>query len=173
MDGVTPFAAPESPFGLPLWLGIAVMFGIVVARAQATYWVGRAAGAGITRSRWGERIGRARLERAERFVARYGPAAVTLSFLTVGVQTAVNAVAGGTRMPFGRYLVAMLLGSAMWAVIWTVGGLGVIWGGIRLASASPWAAAAVVAAALVAAGLVVAVVRRRRQSKLIHDEEVR
>ncbi|PZF82302.1 DedA family protein [Jiangella anatolica] len=170
MDGVTPLAAPDSPFGLPLWLGIAVMFGIVVARAQATYWLGRAAGTSIARSRWGDRIGRERLDRAERFVAHYGPAAVTLSFLTIGVQTAVNAVAGATRMPFGRYLAAMLVGSALWAVIWTVGGLGVLWGAVTVASAAPLAAAAVVVMA-VAAGVAVVGYRRRRAA--FHDQEAR
>ncbi|WP_051426272.1 DedA family protein [Jiangella gansuensis] len=173
MDGVTPLAAPQSPFGLPLWIGIAVMFGIVVVRAQATYWIGRAAGTGIARSRWGERIGHDRLARAENVVGRYGPVAVTLSFLTVGVQTAVNAVAGGTRMPFGRYLVAMLVGSALWAVIWTVGGLGVVWGALRLTSGSPWATAMTLAAVVVAAAAVVAVVRRRRTRQASDEKETR
>lgn len=132
MFGVLPTAVPESPFGLPLWLGIATMFAIVVARAQATYWLGRAAGSGFGQTRWAERLGRERIAQAEVFVARYGPAAVTLSFLTVGVQTAVNAIAGASRMPFGRYLVAMLAGSALWAVIWTVGGLSVIWAALNL-----------------------------------------
>lgn len=171
MDGVTPLAAPESPFGLPLWLGIAVMFGIVVVRAQATYWLGRAAGTGIARSRWGDRIGRDRLDRAERVVGRYGPGAVTLSFLTVGVQTAVNAVAGATRMPFGRYLAAMLVGSALWAVIWTVGGLSVVWGAVTVASAAPWAAAAVLVAATAIVVAVVAYRRRRARQALVHDRE--
>lgn len=174
MDGVTPLAAPESPFGLPLWLGVAVMFGIVVARAQATYWLGRAAGTGIARSRWGDRLGRDRLARAERVVARYGPVAVTLSFLTIGVQTAVNAVAGATRMPFGRYLTALLVGSALWAIIWTVGGLSVVWGAAEIASASPLAATAIALAALAAVAAVVGYCRRRaRQATLVHDQEAR
>ncbi|WP_116950467.1 DedA family protein [Jiangella endophytica] len=167
MDGVTPLAAPDSPFGLPLWLGVAVMFGIVVARAQATYWLGRAAGTGIARSRWGERLGRDRLDRAERVVGRYGPVAVTLSFLTIGVQTAVNAVAGATRMPFGRYLAAMLVGSALWAVIWTVGGLSVVWGAATVASAAPPAAAAVVVAAVVIAAAIIGYRRRRARRALV------
>ncbi|SDU65203.1 DedA family protein [Jiangella alkaliphila] len=172
MDAVTPLAAPDSPFGLPLWLGIAVMFGIVVARAQATYWLGRAAGTGIARSRWGDRLGRDRLARAEHVVARYGPVAVTLSFLTIGVQTAVNAVAGATRMPFGRYLAAMLVGSALWAVIWTVGGLSVLWGAATVASAAPLAAATVVLAAVVIVALIVGY-RRRRATRLVPDQETR
>ncbi len=171
MDAVTPLAAPESPFGLPLWLGIAVMFGIVVARAQATYWLGRAAGTGIARSRWGDRLGHDRLARAERVVARYGPVAVTLSFLTIGVQTAVNVVAGATRMPFGRYLAAMLVGSALWAVIWTVGGLSVLWGAGEIASTSPLAAAAVLVT--VAAVVAVGYHRRRARQALVHDQEAR
>ncbi|WP_053206042.1 DedA family protein [Jiangella muralis] len=173
MDGVTPLAAPESPFGLPLWLGIAVMFGIVVARAQATYWLGRAAGTGIARSRWGDRLGRDRLDRAERVVGRYGPVAVTLSFLTIGVQTAVNAIAGATRMPFGRYLAAMLVGSALWAIIWTVGGLGVVWGAVTVASAAPLAAMATLVAAVAVVAVVIGYRRRRTRRRLVPDQEAR
>lgn len=151
-------AAPDSPFGLPLWLGVIVMFGIVVARAQLTYWVGRAAGTGFSRSRWAERIGRDRIARAEATVAHYGPVAVTLSFLTIGVQTAVNFIAGTTRMPFARYLVAMLAGSALWAVIWTVGGLGIIWAWLTVFTHAPVVAVAVLVG--LATLIVVIVVRR-------------
>lgn len=169
MLGVSAVASPDSPFGLPLWLGIAAMYAIVLVRAQATYWLGRALGAGFTASRWADRIGRGRIERAEAVVARYGPVAVTLSFLTVGVQTAVNAVAGTTRMPFGRYLAAMLIGSALWAVIWTVGGVGVIWGAVLVATRSP-VAAVVAAVAVLAVTVTIAVHRRRARPRSIETE---
>ena len=39
------------------------------------------------------------VRRAEAVVGRYGAPAVTLCFLTIGVQTAVNAAAGSLRMP--------------------------------------------------------------------------
>ncbi|PSK99743.1 membrane protein DedA with SNARE-associated domain [Haloactinopolyspora alba] len=163
MQGVVAVAAPDSPFGLPLWLGIATMFAIVVIRAQATYWIGRAAGSGFAGSRWARRIGRERIDRAERIVARYGPAAVTLSFLTVGVQTAVNAIAGTTRMPFGRYLVAMLAGSVIWATIWTAGGLGVVWGALLVVSQSPVTGGAVLILVIVIGA---AAARRRNRARV-------
>lgn len=163
MRGLAPLAVPESPFGLPLWLGFAVMFLIVVARAQLTYWIGRAAGAGLAGSRWAERVGPRRIARAENVVARYGPAAVTVSFLTIGVQTAVNLVAGTTRMPFGRYLAAMLVGSAMWAVIWTVGGVGIVWAWLTVAGRWPVVAAVVVAIAVLA-GVALALRRAGRSA---------
>ncbi|WP_298324792.1 VTT domain-containing protein [Haloactinopolyspora sp.] len=164
-------ATPDSPFGLPLWLGIATMFGIVVARAQATYWIARAAGSGFGRTRWAHRIGRRRIDRAQRVVARYGPAAVTLSFLTVGVQTAVNAIAGATRMPFARYLPAMLAGSALWAVLWTLGGLGVVWAAVLVVSRSPAIGGAVAVVAAVGVLTALGAHSRRRAMDGERDDE--
>jgi len=47
---------------------------------------------------------------------------VTLSFLTIRVQTAVNAAAGALRMPLRRYLPAVAAGALVWATIYaTVG----------------------------------------------------
>lgn len=162
MLGTSPTAAPESPFGLPLWLGIAVMFGVAVARGQSTYWIGRAAGAGFSGSRWADRIGRRRIARAEETVSRYGPLAVTVSFLTVGVQTAINFIAGTTRMPFSRYLPAMLAGAVLWAFVWTIGGLGIVWAWLSVAARSPVAAAGLAGVVVI---VVVILVRRRRSRR--------
>jgi membrane protein DedA with SNARE-associated domain len=69
---------------------------------------------------------RASVQRAEELVRRYGAPAVTLSFLTVGVQTAVNLAAGTLRMPLPRYLPALLLGALVWATIYLTVGLAVL-----------------------------------------------
>ena len=42
-------------------------------------------------------------------MARFGAPLVTLSFLTVGVQTVLNAAAGGLRMPLRRYTPAAIV----------------------------------------------------------------
>lgn len=145
---------------MPLWLAFVVMFCIVAARVQLTYWAGRGATTlGERRLNFVARIGTVQRTRGARLIERYGPFAVTLSFLTVGLQTAVNFLAGATRMPFGRYLVSMLIGSALWAVIWTVGGLGVVWAWLTLSSRAPFLAAAVVVVAVVG---IVLLIRRRR-----------
>ncbi|KUP97211.1 DedA family protein [Thermobifida cellulosilytica] len=146
--------------GRPFWVVYCSLLGIVFARAQATYWLGRGLGAGVHRSRIGQHIG-PRLVRAENLINRFGPPAVTLCFLTVGIQTAVNLTSGAMRMRFGRYLVAMFLGCLAWAAVYSLGGMAVLaaWWGLFLHS--PWLAVAVTAAVLAAAAAVVAWRRRR------------
>jgi membrane protein DedA with SNARE-associated domain len=59
-------------------------------------------------------------------VRRFGAPAVTLGFLTVGVQTAINASAGMLRMPQRRFLPAVTLGALLWAVLYTTVGFTVV-----------------------------------------------
>ena len=92
-------------------------------------------------------------------VHRFGPFAVTLAYLTVGVQTAVFVGSGLLRMPYPRFLVASVPGSVAWAFVWGTVGLGAVWAAVRLATASPWGLAAVL---LVVAGLVAWLVAHRR-----------
>ena len=54
---------------------------------------------------------------------RWGPPAVTLSFLVIGLQTMVNLAAGVARMPMRRYLPAVVAGCTVWAFIWGTGGM--------------------------------------------------
>lgn len=99
------------------WL---TLFGIVLLRAGATYAVGRGVAAGVLRGREpGERT-RSAMARVE----RWGPPVVTVSFLTVGAQTVVNAAAGLIRMSVPRYLLGLLPGAAVWATIWSTIGAG-------------------------------------------------
>ena len=144
--------------GLPFWAVYLSLLGIVFARAQATYWIGRAIGAGVHRSALARRLGD-RLGRAEDLVGRYGPPAVTVSFVTVGLQTALNLVAGTMRMRFVRYLAAMLIGCLIWALVYSVGGLAVIVTWWSLFTRSP---ALAVAVALVAIAAVAGVIIWRR-----------
>lgn len=52
--------------------------------------------------------------------------AVPLSFLTVGIQTAVNASAGISRMSLKRYLPAVTVGCLIWALIYSTVGMAVV-----------------------------------------------
>ena len=106
---------------VPLYLFLVV---VALTRAGATYALARGArGVADQRSRFGS--WRA-VSRGEDVVRRYGAPAVTLCFLTVGVQTAVNAAAGTLRMPLRRYLPALFVGAVIWAAIYTVTGLAVL-----------------------------------------------
>lgn len=98
------------------WL---TFFVIVMLRAGATYGIGRAAAAGmLRRSEPGPRV-----LAAMRQVERWGPPAVTVSFFTVGAQTAVNFGAGLARMTFPRYLTGLVPGAVIWATVWSTIGM--------------------------------------------------
>ena len=96
--------------GWPVWAVFVVLWLGALARGTATYWVGRGVRAGGGRSRWAHHLDRPLVARAERFVRRVGPPAVTLGFLTVGLQSAINASAGMLRMPQRRFVPAVAPG---------------------------------------------------------------
>ncbi|MBR7744541.1 VTT domain-containing protein [Phycicoccus sp. BSK3Z-2] len=112
--------------GWPFWVVLLAFWAGAVARGSATYAIGRAARAGGARSRWSRHLERPAVRRAERWVGRIGPPAVTLGFLTVGLQSAVNASAGALRMPLRRFVPAVVLGGLLWAVLYTTVGLAVV-----------------------------------------------
>ena len=150
--------------GKPFAITFAVLFCIVLLRAQATYWLGRGVTAGVLHTRWADRISGPRTTKAIASLNRYGPPLVTVSFLTIGFQTVVNAAAGLIRMPWVRYTIAMLIGCVAWALIYATVGFAAVEAGIALATHSPWMLVAVV---LLVVAVVVAIViaRRRRASQ--------
>lgn len=121
---------------LPYPLVYAVFFLGAMVRANATYWLGRGARSGGGNTRAGRRLNNPVVRHAETVIARFGAPAVALSFLTVGVQTALNFAAGVLRMPWWRYEVGAVLGALMWAGIYSTIGFAVFgaWVG-----ESPWA----------------------------------
>jgi len=141
---------------------LAALFAIVFLRAQATYWLARAIAAGVASRRWGRWLESPAMRRASAVLARYGAPAVTVSFLTVGFQTVVNAAAGAARMRWLVYLLAMIPGCAAWALIYATVGFAVLWAVIGAAAGSP--AGVAVLAAVVAAVVVSVVLLRRRGS---------
>lgn len=116
----------EQPFAV----AFSALFVIVILRANATYWLGRGALHGGRLSRkFGRHLEGATMHRAQRFATRYGVVAVPMSFLTIGIQTAINFSAGFTLMPLRRYLSAVTVGCILWALLYsTVGFVG--WGAI-------------------------------------------
>ncbi|OEJ30141.1 DedA family protein [Streptomyces subrutilus] len=102
------------------------LYVIVLLRAGGTFAVGWLTGAGARRSRFAERIASVKFRRVERAIQRWGAPVVAVSFLTVGFQTAANFLAGSLRMPLSRYLPALFLGGAAWALIYATAGLGLL-----------------------------------------------
>ena len=147
----------DSPFPI----AFAVLFGIVFLRAQGTYWIGRAVTAGLLHTRVATWMTSPRMTRAVDALHRWGLPLVTVSFLTVGFQTVVNAAAGLIRMPWLRYTIAMLIGCAAWAAIYATVGIAAFEASLALAARSPWALVGVLAVLL---GVLVAVVVMRARS---------
>jgi membrane protein DedA with SNARE-associated domain len=148
--------------GRPFAITFGVLFLIVLLRAQGTYWIGRGVTAGVLHTRWARKISGPRTTKAITALNRWGPPLVTVSFLTVGFQTVVNAAAGLIRMPWIRYTIAMMVGCVAWALIYATIGFAAVDAALALAARSPWALVAVVALLLVAAAVVVVVLRRRK-----------
>ncbi len=146
---------------LPFGVALAALFAIVMIRVNATYWIGRGAVAGFSHTRFGNSLQGPKAARAQALIQRWGPYAVVLSFLTIGLQTAVNLAAGAARMPLRRYLPAAVAGSVIWALLYATIGLAALEAWLALAAASP-VGAAVGVAALAAIVVWVVVFRRRR-----------
>ncbi|MFZ1285722.1 MAG: VTT domain-containing protein [Candidatus Phosphoribacter sp.] len=148
---------------LPYPVVYVVFFLGVMVRANATYWLGRAARRGGENTRAARRLQRPMVRRAETLVARFGIPAVALSFLTVGVQTAINFAAGVLRMPLWRYEIGVVIGALAWAAIYSTIGFAVLgaWVGDN-----PWPAALALAGAVGVVVVATRIARRRMERTL-------
>jgi membrane protein DedA with SNARE-associated domain len=102
--------------GWPAFLGVAIAGTLGYTLGALGGWaLGRYGGRPLLerRGRW-LHLGPDRVARAERWFDRYGDAAVLLGRLTPVVRSFVSIPAGAFRVPFGRYTVLTLLGSAIW-----------------------------------------------------------
>lgn len=112
--------------GWPTWVVFGVLFLGAFARGAVTYAVGRGARAGGGRSRFAGRLDSPLVRRAETWVARFGAPIVSVGFLTVGVQSAINAAAGMLRMPMRRFVPGLVVGALLWSALYTTVGLAVV-----------------------------------------------
>ncbi|MFI8369451.1 DedA family protein [Streptomyces sp. NPDC085466] len=148
----------------------ATLYVIVLLRAGGTFAVGWLAGAGARRSRFAERISSAKFQRVESAIQRWGAPVVAVSFLTVGFQTAANFLAGTMRMPLSRYLPALFVGGAAWALIYATVGIGALAAlGALFARHTALGVAGVAVLLLGACGLVA--YRRRRAATTAPDAD--
>ncbi|WP_345470891.1 VTT domain-containing protein [Glutamicibacter ectropisis] len=144
----------DAPFGVTF---IFFFFGAFI-RGNATYWVGRGIAKGVEHTRFQKHLHGPVYRKAQRFIGRWGVFAVPLSFLTLGIQSAVNASAGVSRMPLRRYLPAVAFGALLWSAIYTTVGMAVFYAWLALDW--PW-----LVGGLILIGLVVFVVLRMRSRK--------
>jgi membrane protein DedA with SNARE-associated domain len=163
---------PEQLADAPFIAIFVFFFTVVFVRTQATYWLTRlVATQALTRIQPRNRVMvRAKAwstsESAERGIAtlnRWGIIAVPLSFCAFGTKTVINGAAGLTRMPYGRYLPAMVVGCLIHATIYATIGWAAWSAALSAAAGSPWGVAALILVVIAAVLAVVAI--RRRQSR--------
>ena len=112
---------------LPVEAAVACLWAIGIIRTSIVFLLGYLAAAGGARlSRIREAMNTPIYQRATAFVNRWGVLAVPLCFLTVGFQTAVIITTGFTKMSLRRWVPAMLVGTFIWAVIYTTVGFAVL-----------------------------------------------
>ncbi|MBP6996682.1 MAG: VTT domain-containing protein [Phycicoccus sp.] len=141
----------------PVWAAFVLFFLGAFVRGAATYGVGRGLRrAGDSRQGLARQLDRPTMRRAEQWIGRWGAPVVSLGFLTVGVQTAINATAGLLNMPLRRYVPALVVGALIWATVYVTVGMAVIEAALGRV---PWWWAVVGLAVLVG---IVAVSRRLR-----------
>ena len=112
---------------LPIEVALAFMWVVGIVRTSIVYAFGALAAEGGARL---DRIRKAMdsplYRKARRLINRWGVIAVPLCFLTVGLQTAVIITIGFTKMPLRRWVPAMLVGTFMWACIYTTIGFAIL-----------------------------------------------
>ena len=112
---------------LPIEVALAFMWGVGIVRTSIVYGLGALTAEGGARF---DRIRKAMdsplYRKARRLINRWGVVAVPLCFLTVGLQTAVIITTGFTKMPLRRWVPAMLLGTFIWACIYTTIGFAIL-----------------------------------------------
>ncbi len=112
---------------LPIEVALAFMWVVGIVRTSIVYALGALAAEGGARL---DRIRKAMdsplYRKARRLINRWGVVAVPLCFLTVGLQTAVIITTGFTKMPLRRGVPAMLLGTFIWACVYTTIGFAIL-----------------------------------------------
>ena len=156
--------------GSPFLIAFAALFGIVFARAQLTYWAARGLVAGAGRTRLADKLDDPKTLRITEALNRWGPPLITLSFLTVGIQTAVNAAAGLTRMSWPRYTAWMVPGCLAWAAIYATVGLAAAQAWIALAARSAWAPWIALGVVVAVVALVIVLRRRTDSTRPVRGE---
>jgi membrane protein DedA with SNARE-associated domain len=112
-------AAGSVARSIAAWLGIVA---VVVAGSSNLYLVSR---------RWGHRLlehrlaaalhlDRDRVLRAERWMARWGPAAIIFGRHVPGLRIPITVMAGVLEVPYGEFAASVAVSTAIWAGVWIV-----------------------------------------------------
>lgn len=158
--------APEwAQSGLPL---VGFLLFIVFWRAQATYWIARSVPSMVVAASgkfpWLKGIANWASgpvpKKGAQILERSGIIIIPLSFLTVGLQTAILAGAGLVRMNWTKFTLAMIPGCIAWAFLYGYGLLAVWTAAVGAVAGNPWAWVALGVMGILATTFVL--LRRRR-----------
>lgn len=155
----------------PFWVAFAALFGIAMARGQATYWIARV----VTEQAlshthptdgWRARVHRwlqgEGLARGRGSIQRWGLVVIPLCYLTVGLQTLVLAAAGVMRIGWGRFTLAQIPGGLAWALIYATIGFAAWEAAMAAAAGSPWG---LIGISVIVVGVVALVLFSRSRSR--------
>jgi membrane protein DedA with SNARE-associated domain len=154
----------SSHFWAYLVMALAGTFGYLLGSVVG-WWIGLHGGRPLLerRGRWFH-LSAAKLERAERWFDRWDDLAVLVGRVTPVVRSFVSIPAGIFRVPFWRYTVLTLLGSAVWA--FALAGVGWAAGRSYETFHHDFRFADYAGIALIVLLIAFFVVRRRRQTRL-------
>ncbi|CRH94742.1 Uncharacterised protein [Chlamydia trachomatis] len=93
-------------------------------------------------------------KRGAKLLDKWGLIIIPLCFLTVGIQTAVNAGAGLVSMKWRTYTLAMIPGCIAWAILYGMGMLAIWMALLGAVAGSWWGRTGVLAIAAVAIGVI-------------------
>jgi membrane protein DedA with SNARE-associated domain len=123
--------------------------------------VGRAA---IVRFGRRVRVSEQEIEKAEKWFARYGPAAVFTARMIPGIREIISIPAGIGRMNFVKFVAYTFAGSLVWCVVLTLAGyyLGEAWSGFSEQASTAFTIVSIIVIASIIAGIGVWYGRRRK-----------
>jgi len=160
------FTAQSRGLGLENAIGMATVGALgSTAGAILVYFVSIKVGRAII-VRFGRRVmvSEQEIEKAERWFAKYGPAAVFTARLIPGIREIISIPAGIGRMNFVKFVAYTFAGSLVWCIVLTLAGyyLGEAWSGFSDQASSAFTIVSIIVVAGIVAGIGVWYIRSRK-----------
>jgi len=160
------FTAQSMGLGLEQALGMATVGALgSTAGAILIYFVSMKVGrAAIVRFGRRVRVSEQEIENAERWFAKYGPAAVFIARMIPGIRELISIPAGIGKMNFAKFVAYTFAGSLVWCVILTLAGyyLGEAWSSFSEQASTAFAIVSIIVVAGIVAGTGVWYTKRRK-----------
>jgi membrane protein DedA with SNARE-associated domain len=167
------FTAQSRGLGLENAVGMAATGALgSTAGAVVIYFVSMKVGrAAIVRFGRRVRVNEQEIEKAEKWFARYGPAAVFTARMIPGIREIISIPAGIGRMNFVKFVAYTFAGSLVWSVFLTLAGyyLGEAWSGFSEQASTAFTIVSIIVIAGIIAGIGVWYGRRRKAPAKSND----